>query len=94
MEIDHIVPVSVAWYYGASTWTDEKRNEFYNDMANLVAAGSQTNQAKGNKTLSQWVPPTDFVCEYTERYVGTHVRWNLAMPQADITKARDILAGC
>ncbi len=94
IEIDHIVPVSVAWYYGANAWSDERRNQFYNDMTNLVAASSQENQAKGNKTLSQWVPPTDFACAYTERYVGTHATWELAMPQADIAKAREVLAAC
>lgn len=94
IDIDHIVPLSVAWYYGANTWNDERRNDFYNDMAGLQATGAQVNGSKGNKTISRWLPQESYTCEYVIRYVTINDTWDLAMPQADIDTARAILPGC
>ena len=32
LDIDHMVPLANAWRTGASDWTDEKREQFANDL--------------------------------------------------------------
>lgn len=95
IEIDHIVPLSVAWYYGANTWTDQQRRDFNNDQSELQATVSAVNQSKGNKTLSQWQPSNaSYVCTYTIRYVNVVAKWNLAISPEDATWARQKLPTC
>lgn len=94
IDIDHLVPLSVAWYYGANTWTDERRNDFYNDLDSLQATSATANGSKGNKTISQWLPVEAYQCDYAIRYVTINQKWGLAMPEADIDAARGLLQGC
>src|SRR5690348_11828417 len=32
LDVDHMVPLADAWRHGASSWTDEKRSQFANDL--------------------------------------------------------------
>jgi len=34
VDIDHVVPLSNAWRSGASSWTEDRRRQFANDLAN------------------------------------------------------------
>ena len=94
VQIDHIVPLSVAWRYGANTWTDARRLAFANDLRELVASAGASNQAKGGSDASQWQPVRAARCGYAVRYVA--VKWAYALP-TDPTEKRalqDMLATC
>ncbi|MGC3992711.1 MAG: HNH endonuclease family protein [Propionicimonas sp.] len=77
VQIDHVVALSVAWRYGASTWTDERRLAFANDLRNLVAAGGAANQAKGGSDASEWQPVRGARCGYAVRYVTVKAAYSL-----------------
>ena len=57
MQIDHIVPLALAWDLGARDWPDDLRLRFANDPANLLAVGGQANQDKGDSEPALWMPP-------------------------------------
>lgn len=70
VQIDHLVPLALAWDLGARTWTDEMRERFANDPANLLAVDGPTNQDKGDKQPSLWMPPNAaFHCQYAMQYI-------------------------
>lgn len=70
VQIDHLVPLALAWDLGARNWTDEMRERFANDPANLLAVDGPTNQDKGDKEPSLWMPPNDaFHCQYAMQYI-------------------------
>lgn len=95
IEIDHLVPLSVAWYYGANTWTDVKRADYYNDHEVLQATASEVNQSKGNKTISQWQPSNQsYVCTYTIRYVDSVSKWGLSWSPEDAAWVKQRLPNC
>ena len=48
VQIDHIVPLALAWDLGARDWSQEKRIRFSNDPANLLAVDGPTNQDKSD----------------------------------------------
>lgn len=56
VQVDHIVPVAVAWRLGARSWSNETRKEFYNDTDNLVPVLAGVNASKGDKAPRQWMP--------------------------------------
>ena len=48
VQIDHIVPLALAWDLGARNWPDDVRLRFANDPANLIAVEGKANQDKGD----------------------------------------------
>ncbi|OBF34263.1 hypothetical protein A5724_17095 [Mycobacterium sp. ACS1612] len=71
VQIDHIVPLALAWDLGARTWTPDVRLRFANDPANLLAVEGQTNQDKGDKEPAVWMPPNiAFRCQYAMQFIA------------------------
>lgn len=94
VQIDHIVPLSVAWRYGASTWTDAERLQFANDLRDLVASGGASNQAKGGADASQWRPFRPAQCGYAVRYIVVKAAYSLATDSSEKRALSDMLATC
>ena len=57
VQIDHIVPLALAWDLGAKDWNDELRLRFANDPANLLAVSGKSNQDKGDQPALDNDPP-------------------------------------
>ena len=71
VQIDHIVPLALAWDLGARAWTEELRIRFANDPANLLAVEGEANQDKGDKEPALWMPPNAaFHCQYAMQYIA------------------------
>ncbi len=87
IQIDHLVALAEAWYSGAFAWTTEQRERFANDLGvpwALNAVSPEANQAKGSDDPAEWLPPLpSAVCPYAEAWVGTKVRWGLAIDPAE-----------
>lgn len=95
VDIDHVVPLAVAWRTGAHAWTTELRLHLANDPRNLLAVDKNANEhAKGDKTPDAWLPAARARCEYGRMYVTVLDVYKL--PAAAATKATlaDILGGC
>ncbi len=94
VQIDHIVPLSVAWRYGADTWTDAERLAFANDLIELVAAGGSSNQSKGGSDASQWQPVRGAQCGYAVRYIAVKSAYALPTDTTEKRALQDMLATC
>lgn len=94
VQIDHIVPLSVAWRYGANTWTDARRLAFANDLRELVASGGASNQSKGGSDASQWQPVRAARCGYAVRYVVVKSAYALPTDATEKRALQDMLATC
>jgi uncharacterized protein DUF1524 len=94
VQIDHVVPLLVAWRYGARDWTDAERLRFANDLANLVAAGGAANQAKGGSDAAAWRPVRAAQCGYAVRYVLVKQAYGLAGDAAEKSALARMLETC
>lgn len=95
VQIDHIVPLSVAWRMGAAGWSSNQRVEFSNDTANLIAVDGPTNNKKGDKTPSRWLPSNkSYVCTYASKYTEVSNKYGLSMEQADAETLQNVLEQC
>jgi hypothetical protein len=71
VQIDHIVPLALAWDLGARFWTDDQRLRFANDPANLIAVAGGANQDKGDHEPATWMPPNvAFHCQYAMQFIA------------------------
>ncbi|MEU0546117.1 HNH endonuclease family protein [Nocardia sp. NPDC005978] len=94
IEIDHVVALGDAWRSGASEWDREQRENFANDVGNLLAVQKQANQDKGSKTPDQWQPRYEYRCEYARRWVAVKSRWNLSVQPTEKSALFEMLATC
>jgi hypothetical protein len=95
VQIDHKIPLSLAWQQGAQQWTPEKRKQFSNDPINLRAADGPTNGSKSDSGPGSWLPPNkEYRCEYIGEFVAVAVKYELSMNQGDYDASKKILDGC
>ncbi len=95
VQIDHLVPLSWAWRNGAWRLTQEERIAFANDPDNLLAVDGPTNQGKGDKGPSQWLPANEgFRCEYAERFTDVVFSYDLSLPDDDRAALTSLLTDC
>jgi Protein of unknown function (DUF1524) len=95
VQIDHIVPLALAWDLGARNWTDEMRLRFANDPANLIAVAGQANQDKGDLEPVAWMPPnTAFHCQYAMQFIAVLRGYALPVDAPSAAVLRNAAATC
>jgi hypothetical protein len=95
VQIDHIVPLALAWDLGARSWTDDMRVRFANDPANLLAVDGPANQDKGDKEPATWMPPNHaFWCQYAVQFANVLRGYGLAVDTPSAAVLRDAAASC
>lgn len=95
VQIDHIVPLALAWDLGARDWTDHMRLRFANDPANLIAVDGQTNQDKGDGEPALWMPPNAaFHCQYAMQFIAVLRGYGLAVDAPSAPVLREAAGTC
>lgn len=95
VQIDHIVPLSLAWDLGARSWTDELRLRFANDPANLLAVDGPTNQNKGDSEPAVWMPPNRaFWCQYAVQFAAVLRGYGLPVDAPSARVLREAAGTC
>ncbi|MCV7174898.1 HNH endonuclease family protein [Mycolicibacterium sphagni] len=84
IQIDHIIPLKLAWDAGANAWTSAQRQAFANDPVELLAVSAAQNEAKSDSGVARWLPPnTAFDCTYITDYLKVAVKYSLPITTAD-----------
>ncbi len=95
VQIDHIVPLALAWDLGARDWPDDLRLRFANDPANLLAVAGKPNQDKGDQEPAHWMPPNRaFWCQYAVQFVEVLRGYALPVDAASAGVLRDAAGTC
>jgi Protein of unknown function (DUF1524) len=95
VQIDHLVPLALAWDLGARDWPDEMRTRFANDPANLLAVEGQANQDKGDSQPADWMPPNHaFWCQYAVQFAAVLRGYALPIDEKSAEVLRGASATC
>lgn len=95
VQIDHLVPLALAWDLGARNWTDEMRVRFANDPANLLAVAGAPNQDKSDSEPGEWMPPNHaFWCQYSVQFAEVLRGYGLPIDQRSAVVLREGAATC
>jgi len=95
VQIDHIVPLALAWDLGARDWTQEMRVRFANDPANLLAVAGQPNQDKGDQEPAAWMPPNEaFHCQYAMQFIAVLRGYQLPVDAPSAAALRRAVRTC
>lgn len=78
IDLDHVVPLAVAYRSGGNLWSTEQRARFANDPANLWPVSASSNRSKGDSAPPEWQPPRHEVwCTYASRWTTIKVTYGL-----------------
>lgn len=95
VQIDHIIPLSLAWQTGAQQITAGQRLQLANDPLNLMAADGPANQQKSDSSADAWLPANKaFRCEYVARQTAVKAKYKLWMTRPEHDAIAGILASC
>jgi Protein of unknown function (DUF1524) len=95
VQIDHVVSLSDAWRKGARGWDDQRRRDFANDPANLLAVAGQANFDKAFRDAAAWLPPNEaFRCQFVARQVDVKAAYGLWLSKNEKRAMEDALARC
>ena len=97
VDIDHMVPLANAWRSGADDWSDDKREDFANDLERpqLRAVSAASNRAKGDQDPSQWRPPNRAAwCQYAQDWIAVKHHWKLTVTSAERAALAEMLETC
>ena len=95
IQIDHVVPLSLAWQFGAQQWDARTRENFANDPANLLAVDGPTNGKKGDASPASWMPPNrGFWCAYAVSFIEVASGYGMATGPADKVMLQRGLDAC
>jgi hypothetical protein len=97
LDVDHVVPLAAAWRSGAKDWTDDRRQDFANDLTRpqLKAVSLTQNRSKGDQDPSQWKPANHaYWCQYAQDWITVKAFWQLTITATEKTALADMLGTC
>ncbi|WP_237559697.1 GmrSD restriction endonuclease domain-containing protein [Corynebacterium neomassiliense] len=95
VQIDHVVALSDAWQKGAQQLTPERREQFANDPANLLAVDGPANQQKSDGDAATWLPANKaFRCTYVSKQIGVKATYALWVTPAEKDAMVRVLSAC
>jgi Protein of unknown function (DUF1524) len=94
IQIDHVVPLAEAWVSGARGWSRERREQFANDLGELLAVDGPTNMSKGDGDPASWRPRKGYQCTYARRWIAIKTRYSLAVDSSEKAALAQMLGYC
>lgn len=95
VQIDHLVALGDAWETGAQALSQAQRETLANDPLELMAVDGRSNDEKGDKDASEWLPPNAaFDCTYVARQISVKVTYSLWVTPAEHDAMAAVLSKC
>lgn len=79
--IDHLVPLTYAWEFGAKDWPEETRRRFANDPANVFMVDAEIGHDKQASSPIEWLPADEkYRCNYALSFAQLVAAYDLELP--------------
>lgn len=78
LDLDHVVPLKFAHGHGGDIWPRDKKQQFANDIDNLLLVSASLNRQKGAKGIDEWLPPNHpYRCDYIAHFNAVMTKYGL-----------------
>lgn len=95
LDIDHVIPLGYADAHGAHSWDTSKKQQFANDLSQLLAVDASANRTKSDKGPSEWMPSNkDYTCEYSTIWIDTALKYGISITNADKNTLKTGIQSC
>ena len=87
IQIDHVISLREAHNSGGYSWCPHDRDDFADDLDNLVITHKDINREKSSYGPEDWLPKTkheiqdDKICGYLRKFVVMKIRYALEIPE-------------
>ena len=84
LDIDHIVPLAYAHKHGGAYWSAALKNQFYNDIENLLPVSASSNRSKGSRSPAEWMPDNlSYRCQYVDSFLYIVDKYHLDLSDTE-----------
>ncbi len=84
LDIDHIVPLAYTHKHGGEYWSATLKNQFYNDMENLLPVSASSNRSKGSRSPAEWMPNNlSYHCQYVDSFLYIVDKYHLDLSDTE-----------
>lgn len=94
VDIDHVIPLKYAHDHGGAAWPPLLKKLFANDVENLLIVDDGENQLKSAKGPTDYLPRSEYQCEYAAKWLGLTRKYELQLAQRDTLIIERILRSC
>ena len=94
LEVDHIIPPVYANASNGYQWDDNTRAQFANDPLNLVPVSRDSHRRKRQRSIGDWQPRDEFLCEYAQAWQDVSEKYDLDLYARDRSRMNTILDDC
>ena len=94
LTVDNVVPIQYALEAGGANWPTAQKEKFANDVSNLAAVSTPSQQQKGSKFPSAWLPTSNYQCQYARIWVNTLKKYSLGVDASDRSALNQALNTC
>lgn len=95
LDIDHIIPLSKAARSGGQAWSAKNKQQFANDIENLLAVSAKENRGKSDKGPGEYMPKDkSYHCQYSKSYISIAYKYNLTINKKDYEALKKALKSC
>jgi len=94
VHIDHIVALAEAHRSGGATWSTDKKTEFANFRANLVAVSASSNISKSDRDVAEWKPARSAWCSAATQIVEVKSAFGLSVDEDEYQSLELMLESC
>lgn len=95
LDIDHVIPLGYAAKHGGNAWSSEKKQQFANDLTQLLAVDGSANRSKSDKGPGDYMPENrDFRCTYAKLWVNTASKYGISISDKDKSALKSALQKC
>lgn len=94
VDIDHVIPLKYAHDHGGASWSSTLKMVFANDPENLLVTEDNANQSKSAKGPSEYLPRSEYQCEYALKWDFLASKYELNLNANDSAVIDQILDGC
>ncbi|MCX4632736.1 HNH endonuclease family protein [Streptomyces sp. NBC_01443] len=98
LDVDHFVPLAEVFDSEQTPWSAARREAYANDQGSpetLIAVSAASNRSKADKDPAEWLPTdASYHCTYAATWVGTKLRWDLAVDEAERQALLGIAEDC
>jgi hypothetical protein len=95
IDIDHVVPLSMAWRSGARGWEAARRLAIANDPRNLWAVDASANRQKSDDGPEAWRPAEHGIwCTYARRWSSIKITYGLTATTPERDALGQMLETC
>lgn len=94
LEVDHIISPMYANASNGYQWDDNTRAQFANDPLNLVPVSRDSHRRKRQRSIGEWEPRDEFLCEYAQAWNDVSEKYDLDLYARDRSRMNSILDDC